>query len=762
MRSALRIAAMLLASVTLACASFPKDFRPGCLQLFWTPLLVPGYPIARKECPAPCEFRAGASEVDITPPPGFPMGGSGPAGRFGRGYWTRLMARAFFFRDTEGRPLVLVSCDLAAVSAGLQREVGWRLHQKHLDLTPENLVLSATHVHQGPGNFMTYNLYNKQGSPAAGWDAHLFDWLAERISCAILEAKARAEEVPPEVTTELVVRTGAVAELLRNRAPEPFMLNPDRDEILSRVPSPGRCPGPYRRDCPRFRAVDNRLTVVEIQRWDGVRRTIAASLVFLAVHPEAMSHETELYQSDFTGLAMFVLEKRDGRVAGFFNGADGDISVRWKHQNRSEALRFSASLVQAIDAASETARDSDPKITVARKEIIANPYFVNAEYRRRGYCIDPAKGPCLAEEPVFGVAAAGGAEDARTPLFDLGWKPGVRGLPTDDQGVKVPAFTSVLFPKLKFTRLVATFCDYPERIPLGLVELKGPMVQISFAILPAELTTTAWYRIEKELMPDIGQVVPVGLANEYVSYVTTLEEYAAQGYEGASDEFGSGTAAVFLDELCDLTHDLGSPQTRVESAAFFPGPALSDADSFRPDSLGYLHGSADEALEPLLTDENGDPGKLWPRFEWTEKIEKIDDWKGANRSIQILESSAHCTKPIQPAEDEKDGNLLTVFINRSDAGSPPPTLLRIGSTGSPVERPPLKTGDERCWTAIWIPPSTTDVDRCFQFSVRLADGSLAASDPFTLRDAMTQFHGPIPPLTKCGLRRVEPAPPPDP
>ena len=91
------------------------------------------------------------------------MGGAGPAGRFGRGYWTRLYARAFYFRDVNGRSLVLVSCDLAAVSGGLQMEVALRLHARGVNLTRENLILAATHVHQGPGDFMSFALYDEQG-----------------------------------------------------------------------------------------------------------------------------------------------------------------------------------------------------------------------------------------------------------------------------------------------------------------------------------------------------------------------------------------------------------------------------------------------------------------------------------------------------------------------------------------------------------------------------------------------------------------------
>ena len=381
---------------------------------------------------------AGAHRVDITPPPGFPMGGSSIAGRFGRGYWTRLYARAFFFRDGSGQSVAFVSCDLNAIPGGLHARVGWLLREDGLNLSPENLVLSATHVHHGPGNFFSYKVYNERGSPAAGYDDRLFRWLADRIAWAVREAARGAEAASPGTTTHLVLKSGKVHELLRNRSPESFLLNADREEVVNAGPPPPSsaedCPEPFGDYCPRYRAVDESLTVLEVHREEAGDSRHMASLVFLSVHPEAMSHETALYQSDFTGLAMTRLERRDGIVAGFFNGADGDISVRWKLQNRNEAVRFADCLVGAIDGLpAGQPLDPDLRVLVARYDIPANPYSGSGS---AGWCTsspDSQERPrlCLAATPLFGVATVGGGEDARTPLFDLGWKPGVRTLPRE-------------------------------------------------------------------------------------------------------------------------------------------------------------------------------------------------------------------------------------------------------------------------------------------------------------------------------------------
>src|SRR4051812_29163357 len=56
---------------------------------------VPSYSL-HTAAPA-SRFVAGVGKAELTPPPGIPLGGHGPAGRVSRGYWTRLYARAFYF-----------------------------------------------------------------------------------------------------------------------------------------------------------------------------------------------------------------------------------------------------------------------------------------------------------------------------------------------------------------------------------------------------------------------------------------------------------------------------------------------------------------------------------------------------------------------------------------------------------------------------------------------------------------------------------------
>ncbi len=723
-----------------------------CFRLLWNPLVR----IASYEVSPPEEsgrLTAGAHRIDITPPPGFPMGGSGIAGRFGRGYWTRLYARAFFFRDASGQSAALVSCDLNAIPGGLPAQVGWLLRNDGLNLSPENLVLSATHVHHGPGNFFSYKVYNERGSPAAGFDDRLFHWLADRIALAVKKAAENAQDAAAGTTTRLVLKQGRVSGLLRNRAPLPFLLNVDREEVVKDGPSPPSssegCHEPFGGHCPRCRAVDESLTVLEIHRGEPGDSKHIASLVFLSVHPEAMSHETALYQSDFTGLAMTLLEKRDGIVAGFFNGADGDISVRWKLQNRNEAVKFAGDLVRALDALPPgEPLDPDLRVLVARAEILANPY---SRSESAGWRMSPLYSPKrrrlpLAATPLFGVATVGGGEDARTPLFDLGWKPGVRREPREGQGVKVGAFESVLLPGINLTTFIAPSCYYPESFSVSLVSLTGK-TPMSFSVLPGELTRTMWRRIQKRLekeFPSLGPVVPIGLANDYIVYVTTPEEYAAQGYEGASNIFGPSTGDVLGHVSCDLARGLHPPVTsrrRIPERRFYPD---WEKKSFGPEWLGIAYSKSDDELEPLIVDDKNEsdrhwknvPYRHWPRFEWREP--ETDLWgAAARRWVSIVREATG-----QVLEDEDAGDLLTVYRNPPGGDTPAWTRLRhahpryslAGVRHKPVERTRLEKDGSPRWAAIWLWPASVDRNEKFSFSVVLGDGPPFCSVPFTIEE----------------------------
>src|SRR4029077_930349 len=99
----------------------------------------------------------------------------------------RLYVRAFYVGSGQGHGLILVSCDLFAFPLGLQAEVWKQVKAKATakGLGQGNLILSATHTHQGPGNYMTAQVHNQFGSVESGFSKPLFDHLANKIGEAV-------------------------------------------------------------------------------------------------------------------------------------------------------------------------------------------------------------------------------------------------------------------------------------------------------------------------------------------------------------------------------------------------------------------------------------------------------------------------------------------------------------------------------------------------------------------------------------------------
>src|ERR1039457_2801676 len=176
------------------------------------PLTIPAYSVLQATPSG--KTMAGVARIDITPPPGYPTGGDSLAGAVARGYWTRLNARAFYFEDRKGHRLVLVSADLFAIPEALHAKVSQLLNSEWksvveagaeaglpvgnepLSLSPDELIISATHTHQGPGNYLSSKVYNSFASMYSGFDPRLFHFLALRIAAAVGGAGTSARTDP--------------------------------------------------------------------------------------------------------------------------------------------------------------------------------------------------------------------------------------------------------------------------------------------------------------------------------------------------------------------------------------------------------------------------------------------------------------------------------------------------------------------------------------------------------------------------------------
>lgn len=685
--------------------------RQRILHAALTALLLaalPGCTVIRGTIPSPHllpptgAFQAGAARVDLTPMPGFPMGGHSVAGTTARGYWTRLFARAIYLEDGSGWPLVLVSCDLWSIPAALADRVAELVAP--LGIGREHIILAATHTHQSPGNFSSSELYNQFASRWQGFDSRLFEYLAQRIAGAIADAQ-RAKQ-----PARVFYRGTRLPCLARNRSFEAFALNQESQEILeenSDLPVGEPSPEYPRREA--YRAVDPRLSVLRIETAAAPARIVAMAS-FIAVHPTAMRHTTEVYSADLFGVAATLAEQKLRRdapatpVVAIFNGAEGDVSPAWQQQDRRDALRLGRVLAEGIVALGEGGTAVDGPL---------GGQF--AIVPLRGKCFSDAahETRCTADAPVAGAATLGGAEDGRTVFYELGWKEGIRGPRNPGHGSKQPALDPAFLPvRLPFSisRLAMPPSSVPVDVPLGVYQLG----LIAMATLPGEFTTVMGRRIaasvQQALPASPQRVLLIGLANEYVSYFTTPEEYDAQHYEGASTLYGQDAAPLVEYELTQLARHLGNSQAAPPRRfRYYPGPQ----HSFTLRDVGAPPHSPDEGLSELLEDlTNGRPVRDSPWFCWEDRMPELPSRH---------ETAERVTPRVALERQDAAEKWSSVVIDGAEETDEGLDFVTIA----------YASGDRRSvWCSIWMPPPERDRPMTLRFHVVTLENHDLWSTPF--------------------------------
>jgi hypothetical protein len=331
---------------------------------------------------------------------------------------------------------------------------------------------------------------------------------------------------------------------------------------------------------------------------------------------------------------------------------------------------------------------------------------------------------------VAGAAELGGAEDGRTVFYNYGWRPEARKGP-DNEDVKEPGLDRPLADALtsldggdlagfvrfvKPTRVVSAK-DFPQEIPVAVAHL-GDVLRL--AAVPTEVTTAAGRAMMNVVAGGTDDPVAlVGLANEYVGYTTTREEYQLQQYEGASTLLGPNEADVLACLLQSASSVTAAEH--VPEQTFRAGPKRKN--TFGPDTLLVRRprNMLDEDLEPLIPRRLRRLESRIPRFEWSETRE--EDWLVPNRAVTVLARNPVSQSWYEFASD-RGGNFLTVL---ADGGPPGRNSKRF-----------------RRYAALWLPPVTAPATDFF-FRVQTPAGTVICSTRFRL-DAPGVGMAPVPPV----------------
>jgi neutral ceramidase len=497
-------------------------------------------PAATAEPTGENRLLAGASETDLTPPPGMPKAGYSSNAVNGTGFRSRLRARVVPV-PPGGASLALVQCDLLGGSAVLSHLVARHIAER-TDVPLAGLMIGATHTHAAPGQFLGTDFYNRFASNRSGFDPAWTQFLAERIADAVTDAVATRRPA------RAALGTTDVWGWTRNRSLAPFVRNPEVDDKRT---------DPQR----KWVSVDPRLHLLRVDTAspDGGHEPLAAMAVF-GVHGTGISMRDTGYNADIWGYLVGELghriEQASGTrlVVGAVEGTHADIApaIRPGQAGHLEAQRIGRGIGAAAAGLWE---DLEGQLTDSFA-LGAGLHEVDLDAGRS------AGGVTLPRRPAVGAALVAGAHENTTPVLHR-LPPFRAGSPKPwatrhPQGAKWVIGTRWLQPLVLPTR------GFPRVLPVQVLRL-GDTALVG---LPFEVTVASGARIAEAVSAvtasaGIHRVVVSSVANEYAGYVATPEEYALQHYEGGHTLYGPATQPFVTAHAAQLAAQVmsanGSP-----------------------------------------------------------------------------------------------------------------------------------------------------------------------------------------------------------
>jgi neutral ceramidase len=511
--------------------------------------------------------------------------------------------------DSAGERLALVVADLGMLSPILHRGTAQRV-LRETGIGADRLIISVTHTHSGPGNYYEALQYNSQITPLPGYDSAMVVFLVDGLASAVENA---FRNMGPAVAAW---GRKKVTGLTRNRSLEAYLQNPGARDRLAGIDDDRR---PYE-------AVDDTMRMLRVDRCDAhwTNCKPKGAFTIFAVHGTGYPPVNDLVDGDVHALVERGLEReiekanpdlghafRSQAFHLFANGTEGDVSPAFPEESRcAPHLRFRAgrrpsgprtpeppekwrlavstrrecldAARRSVDAIGDALAEKAEELF---REIGQSGHLSGGLTLQRSFKTLSLKGPAapalLCPEPRSGTANFGGAEDGRTRIYKwsvLGLIPtnieeGGRAIDRNAQGCHGAKRIGLG----AFQGLVVGEHGLPEVAQLTVARVGSVLL----AAVPAEVTTEAGARMKRAIRERgptaIEDAGIIGLANGYLQYITTAEEYGQQHYEGGSTLYGPNSAAVVTAELAELAEKLamGTPTAEVAPITAYPGELRS-------------------------------------------------------------------------------------------------------------------------------------------------------------------------------------------
>lgn len=537
-------------------------------------------------------YSIGAGIADVTGPVAeVNMMGYAKMSQDASGIHFRLRSRAFIFEDQMTKKRVAyVSIDAGMIDQAITTEVVRKLKEKFNDLyTEQNVLLSGTHTHSGPGGFLQYLLYT---ITAQGFNHQTFNAMVEGIVRSIERAHHSMKK------GRIFYNEGPLLDASINRSPSAYLNNTVEERDLYQ------------------NTTDKNMYLLKLVDLDN---NPIGSITWFAVHPTSMNNTNKLVSGDNKGWASNLMEKKfnPGKLSGqgpvvcaFGSSNLGDVSPNIKGPHCIDtglpcdfynstcggknkgciAFGPGVDMFDSTRIIAERQYNKAMELFESAKIKITGPIDFAHQYidmtnqqitRKDGTTVKTCN-------PAMGYSFAAGTIDGPGE-FDF------------TQGTTTPN---------KFWNLVRDFlskpskemieCHSPKPILLATGQLNFPyqwqphivptqlfrIGNLYLAGVPGEFTTMSGRRLrhairsvvteQKEAVDAENQtlrsnyiknvlngdnnlnsdvfVLLSGLSNCYSSYISTFEEYQIQRYEGASTIFGPHTQAAYSQQFVKLAN----------------------------------------------------------------------------------------------------------------------------------------------------------------------------------------------------------------
>jgi neutral ceramidase len=434
---------------------------------------------------ASAALRAGAARVDITPVNGGSTLGFVRPDVAVKGVHTRLTGRVLVLADGDSRVALLAT------------DLGYALEKDSivarvadLGYTHDQILYTTSHTHAGP-------------------DA-LSGWQVQQLADGIRRATERLRPA------RAAWADGSVAGVNRNRSIEAHLANHGLDQFYGQ----GRV-----EDDPRGEdhTVDERLRVLRVDGTD--RRPIAAWMVY-PVHLTTSTPTVDVWDADLAAPAELHLERavrRDGFVTLFNNGSLGDLMPRFDSYNPSAVMDLHGLRIA----------ERAWKVWKGAGRHLSADVPVDVRWTRACYCgqeLEP--GRSVSDAPVWGLPFLGGSEDGASIFKE----------PVATEGRRLPAEAA---HPVHGRKIVAAPGIVHESTPEVHAIRIGERVLLG---APGEPSVEMGRRFEAavkgRLPAGVLDAFVVALANDYIGYMVTPEEYEMQHYEGGHTVFGVWTSLL--------------------------------------------------------------------------------------------------------------------------------------------------------------------------------------------------------------------------